>query len=161
MVQAYNRSSQMTATPYPVSPRSASGFLKPVFSALQKRALGASITFGSVFVLGLMGICWQVYHLIPEEILHDVFAVDGVWTALIIAILWIALAIGTTGAAAMIFVRHHVSGPAAELARTHEAIAKGDLSATYRPSASNVSVDRLTRQAHVQHACLCIGGACG
>jgi methyl-accepting chemotaxis protein len=145
MVQAYNRSSQMTATPYPVASRSASGFLKPVFSVLQKRALGTSITFGSVFVLGLAAIAWQVYHLIPEEILRDVFAVNGVGTALIIAVLWITIAIATTAAAALIFVRHHVSGPAAELARTHEAISKGDLSSTYRPSASNTSVDRLTR----------------
>src|SRR5678816_1735632 len=127
----------MTATPYPVAPRSASGFLKPVFSVLQKRALGTSITFGSVFVLGLAAIAWQVYHLIPEEILRDVFAVSGVGTALIIAVLWITIAIATTAAAALIFVRHHVSGPAAELARTHEAIAKGDLSSSYRPSASN------------------------
>jgi len=145
MVQAYNRSSQMTATPYPVAPRSASGFLRPVFSVLQKRALGTSITFGSVFVLGLAAIAWQIYHLIPEEILRDVFAVSGVGTALIIAVLWITIAIATTAAAALIFVRHHVSGPAAELARTHEAISKGDLSSTYRPSASNTSVDRLTR----------------
>jgi len=73
----------MTATPLPIAPRSASGFLKPVFSALQRRALRASILFGSVFLIGLVAICWQIYHLIPEVILHDVFAVDGVVVALI------------------------------------------------------------------------------
>ncbi len=135
----------MTATPLPIAPRSASGFLKPVFSALQRRALRASILFGSVFLIGLVAICWQIYHLIPEEILRDVFAVDGVVVALVIAFLWITVALAATAGAALIFVRQHVSGPAAELARTHEAIAKGDLSSAYKPSASNVSVDRLTR----------------
>jgi methyl-accepting chemotaxis protein len=116
-----------------------------VFSALQRRALRASLLFGSVFLLGLLAISWQVYHLIPEEILRDVFAVDGVVVALVIALLWITVALAATAGAAMIFVRQHVSGPATELARTHEAIAKGDLSSVYKPSASNVSVDRLTR----------------
>ncbi|HEV7596535.1 MAG TPA: methyl-accepting chemotaxis protein [Gemmatimonadaceae bacterium] len=135
----------MTATPLPIAPRSASGFLKPVFSALQRRALRASLLFGSVFLVGLVAIGWQIYHLIPEEILRDVLAVDGVVVALIIAFLWITVALAATAGAAMIFVRQHVSGPAAELARTHEAIAKGDLSSIFKPSASNVSVDRLTR----------------
>ena len=135
----------MTATPLPIAPRSASGFLKPVFSALQRRALRASILFGSVFLIGLVAICWQIYHLIPEVILRDVFAVDGVVVALVIAFVWITVALAATAGAALIFVRQHVSGPAAELARTHEAIAKGDLSSAYKPSASNVSVDRLTR----------------
>jgi len=135
----------MTATPLPIAPRSASGFLKPVFSALQRRALRASILFGSVFLIGLVAICWQIYHLIPEVILRDVFAVDGVVVALVIAFVWITVALAATAGAALIFVRKHVSEPAAELARTHEAIAKGDLSSAYKPSASNVSVDRLTR----------------
>ncbi len=135
----------MTATPLPIARRSASGFLKPVFSALQRRALRASLLFGSVFLVGLLAIAWQIYHLIPEEILRDVLAVDGVVLALIIAFLWITVALAATAGAAMIFVRQHVSGPATELARTHEAIAKGDLSSFYKPSASNVSVDRLTR----------------
>ena len=135
----------MTATPLPIAPRSASGFLKPVFSALQRRALRASILFGSVFLIGLVAICWQIYHLIPEEILRDVFAVDGVVVALVIAFLWITVALAATAGAALIFVRKHVSEPAAELARTHEAIARGDLSSAYKPSVSNVSVDRLSR----------------
>lgn len=135
----------MTATPLPIVPRSATGFLKPVFSALQRRALTTSIGFGSVFLIGLIGICWQIYHLIPHEILHNLLAVDGVPVAITIAFLWIAVAIAAMAGAALIFVRQHVSGPAAQLALTHEAIARRDLSSTYRPSASNVSVDRLTR----------------
>jgi methyl-accepting chemotaxis protein len=135
----------MTAAPLSIAPRSATGFLKPVFSALQRRALAASIAFGSVFLAGLIAICWQVYHLIPREILQNLLAVDGIALALVIAFLWITVAIVAMAGAALIFVRQHVSGPAAELARTHEAIARGDLSSTYRPSASNVSVDRLTR----------------
>ena len=135
----------MTATPLPLPPRSASGFLKPVFSALQRRALRTSIVFGSVFLIGLVVICWQIYRLVPAGTRADVLAVDGVVYALIIAFLWIAVALTATAAAALIFVRQHVSGPAAELARTHEAIAKGDLSSIYNPSASNRAVDRLTR----------------
>src|SRR5436190_14696748 len=135
----------MTATPLPIAPRSSSGFLKPVFSALQRRALGTSIVFGSVFLIGLVAICWQIYRLIPPGTLAELLSVDGVATAVIIAFLWIAVALGATAAAALIFVRQHVSGPAAELARTHEAIAKGDLSSIYKPGASNRAVDRLTR----------------
>jgi methyl-accepting chemotaxis protein len=135
----------MTAAPLPIVPRSASGFLKPVFSALQRRALTASIGFGSVFLAGLATICWQIYHLIPHPLLRDLLAVDGFPVAVGIAFLWITVAMIATAGAALIFVRQHVSGPAAELARTHEAIARGDLSSTYRPLASNISVDRLTR----------------
>jgi len=69
----------------------------------------------------------------------------GVDVALAIAALWIAVALATTVSAALIFVRQHVTGPAAELARTHEAIAKGDLSGNYSPSVSNRAVDRLSR----------------
>jgi methyl-accepting chemotaxis protein len=135
----------MTATPLPIATRSSSGFLKPLFSALQRRALGTSIVFGSVFLIGLVAICWQIYRLIPPGTLAELLSVDGVTTAVIIAFLWIAVALGATTAAALIFVRQHVSGPAAALARTHEAIARGDLSSTYNPSASNRAVDRLTR----------------
>ncbi|MFL5593573.1 MAG: methyl-accepting chemotaxis protein [Gemmatimonadaceae bacterium] len=135
----------MTATPLRLAPRSSSGFLKPVFSALQRRALRTSILFGSVFLIGLGAICRQVYYLIPAATRAELLAVNGMVIALIIAGAWIAVALGATAAAAMIFVRQHVSGPAAELARTHEAIAKGDLSSTYNPAASNHAVDRLTR----------------
>ena len=149
----------MTATPLPVAhrpppsrpPRSrpdltpSSGFLKPVFSALQRRALRASIGFGIVFVAGLTAISWQLYKLIPAGIRGELFAVNGVMVALLIAFLWIAVALTATITAALIFVRQHVSGPAADLARTHEAIAKGDLSSIYNPGVSNKAVDRLTR----------------
>ncbi|MFL5556844.1 MAG: methyl-accepting chemotaxis protein [Gemmatimonadaceae bacterium] len=135
----------MTATPLPIAQRSSSGFLKPVFSALQRRALRTSIVFGSVFLIGLGAICRQIYYLIPAGTRAELLAVNGIVIALIIAGAWIAVALGATAAAAMIFVRQHVSGPAAELARTHEAIAKGDLSSTYNPEASNRAVDRLTR----------------
>ena len=135
----------MTATPLPATSRSSSGFLKPVFSALQRRALKASILFGSVFLIGLGAILYQAYRLIPTGTREEVLAVGGVVPAFVIALLWIAVALVTTIAAALIFVRQHVSGPAAELARTHEAIAKGDLSGVYNPGMSNRSVDRLTR----------------
>jgi methyl-accepting chemotaxis protein len=134
----------MTATQIPLVSRPA-GLLKPVFSALQRRALGTSVLFGSVFLAGLAVICWQIYRQIPFGTRQDLMAVGGVQIAFTIAVLWIAVALITTGAAAHIFVAQHVSGPAAELARTHEAIAKGDLRGNYNPSASNRAVDRLSR----------------
>jgi methyl-accepting chemotaxis protein len=135
----------MTATPLPLASRSQAGLLRPVFSALQRRALGTGIAFGSTFVIGLGAICWQVYRQIPLATRQDLLSVTGIGVAIGIAALWIGVALGTTIWAALIFVRQHVSGPAAELARTHEAIAKGDLSGSYSPSASNKTVDRLTR----------------
>jgi methyl-accepting chemotaxis protein len=135
----------MTATPLPLAPRASSGLLKPVFSALQRRALATSIAFGSVFLIGLGGICWQIYRQIPSGTRQELLSMAGVNTALAIAALWIAVALTTTVSAALIFVRQHVTGPAAELARTHEAIAKGDLSGSYSPSVSNRAVDRLSK----------------
>ncbi len=135
----------MTATPLPIASYSPAGFLKPLFTALQRRAIRVTILFGSVFLIGLGAICWQIYRLLPAETRHDVLGTEGFSTALIIAFFWIAVALIATGAAAIIFVRQHVSGPAAELARVHEAVAKGDLSGAYKPSVGNVSVDRLTR----------------
>jgi methyl-accepting chemotaxis protein len=135
----------MTASPFPISRRAAAGFLKPVFSALQRQVIKASVLFGLVFLIGLGAICWQMYRLLPAETRQEIQAVAGFNTAFIIACLWIAVALVTTAAAAIIFVRQHVSGPAAELARIHEAIASGDLSSAYQPSAGNAAVDRLTR----------------
>lgn len=135
----------MTATPLPIAPRSPAGFLKPVFTALQRRAMKASLLFGSAFLVGLGAICWQMYQLLPAELRRELLGVAGFDTALIIACLWVAVALLAIASAAIIFVRQHVSGPAAELARVHEAVAKGDLSSVYRPLAGNTSVDRLTR----------------
>ncbi|HET6761627.1 MAG TPA: methyl-accepting chemotaxis protein [Gemmatimonadaceae bacterium] len=136
---------KMTVTPLPIASHSSTGFFKPVFSALQRRALNASILFGTVFFVGLVAICWQMYHLLPAETRHNVLGVAGFSTALLIAFLWVSVALIATAAAAIIFVRQHVSGPAAELARVHEAVAQGDLSSGFKPSVGNAAVDRLTR----------------
>ncbi|MBW8839901.1 MAG: methyl-accepting chemotaxis protein [Gemmatimonadetes bacterium] len=112
---------------------------------MQRRALRASIGFGAAFIVGLGAISWQLYHLIPAAVRAELFAVNGVVVALAMAFLWIVVALAATITAALIFVRQHVSGPAADLARTHEAIAKGDLSSIYKPGISNRAVDRLTR----------------
>src|SRR5204862_1972352 len=133
----------MTATPLPTIPRAASGFLKPVFSALQRRALRTSIVFASVFLVGLGAICWQLYHLIPVATAAEVLAVDGVATALIIASLWFAVALAATAMAAVIFVRQHVSGTAAEPERYHEAIEQGDHTNVLSPLHSNKPHGRL------------------
>jgi methyl-accepting chemotaxis protein len=135
----------MTATPLPIAPRSPTGFLKPVFSALQRRALTASILFGTVFLVGLVAICWQMYRLLPAETRQDLLSTAGFTSALLIAFIWISVALIATASAAIIFVKQHVSGPAAELARIHEAVATGDLSSGYKPSVANAAVDRLTR----------------
>jgi methyl-accepting chemotaxis protein len=135
----------MTATPLPIASRTASGFLKPVFSTLQRRVIKASLLFGSVFLVGLAAICWQIYHLLPAETRQAVMEVGGFNTALVIACLWVAVSLLASASAAIIFVRQHVSRPAAELARVHEAVAKGDLSSVYKPLAANASVDRLRR----------------
>ena len=135
----------MTATPISIVTRSASGFFKPVFSGLQRRVINATIVFGSVFLVGLAAICWQMYRLLPADTRHDVLGIAGFSNALLIAFVWVAVAMIATGSVAIIFVRQHVSGPAAELARVHEAVAKGDLSSGYKPSVANASVDRLTR----------------
>ena len=77
----------MTATRVPLVSRSATGFLKPMFSALQRRALQTSIVFGSVFLIGLAVITWQIYRLIPAGTRNELLGVDGVPIALVIAVL--------------------------------------------------------------------------
>jgi methyl-accepting chemotaxis protein len=136
----------MTATPLPIALHSAVDFSKPVFSALQRRVIRVTIVCGSLFLVGLATICWQMYHVLPAETRNDVLSISGFTTALITAFLWIALALIATALAAIIFVRRHVSGPTAELARVHEAVAKGDLSSAsaYKPSVASASGDRLT-----------------
>lgn len=135
----------MTATHLPIVPRSAAGLLKPVFSSLQLRALRATLIYGSVLLVGLAIICAQVYRLLPPETRVDALAIEGVRTTLWIALVWLLAALIVAAAAMVSFLRQHVSGPATELARMHEAVAKGDLSSTYRPSVSNAAVDRLTQ----------------
>ena len=97
----------MTATPIPI-PRSAAGFLKPMFSVLQRRVIKASVLFGLVFLVGLAAISWQIYHLLPATTRQEMQSVAGFNTALIIACLWIAVALIATASAAIIFVRQHV-----------------------------------------------------
>lgn len=134
----------MTATHYPVAPRSASGLLNPVFSGLQLRALRTALGWGTMFFLGLGLITAQLYSMLPPEVVSSLLAVAGVRTGLGILLVWIVGAVVLTTGLMLVFIRQHVSGPAAELSRVHEAVARGELSATYRPGVSNAVVDRLT-----------------
>ena len=141
----------MTATHFPVAPRTpsapvpAAGLLKPIFSGLQLRALRMGFAFGTVFFFGLGLIVAQLYTLMPVDVRNEVLLVPGVRTALWITALWLFAALVTTIAMMLAFIRRHVSGPASELARMHEAVGRGDLSATYKPAVSNSAIDRLTQ----------------
>ena len=135
----------MTATPFPIAARSSSGLLNPMFSSLQLRALRSAFAFGTVFFLGLALIVAQLYSLMPAETRNAVLSVAGVKTALWITVAWLVAALITTTAMMLAFIRRHVSGPAAELARMHEAVGRGDLSTVYKPGVSNSVADRLTQ----------------
>lgn len=135
----------MTATPFPIAPRASSGLLNPVFSGLQLRALRSAFAFGMVFLFGLALILAQIHSMLPPEVTNGVLSVAGVRAALLIAALWLLAALATTAVMMLAFIRRHVSGPAAELARMHEAVGRGDLSAVYKPAVSNAVVDRLTQ----------------
>ena len=135
----------MTATHYPMSPRASSGLLNPVFSGLQIRALRSALGFGLMFFLGLGLITAQLYSMIAEDDMQSMLAVAGVRNGLWILAIWILAAVAFTIGLMITFIRRHVSGPAAELSRVHEAVARGDLSAVYSPMVSNAVVDRLTQ----------------
>jgi methyl-accepting chemotaxis protein len=135
----------MTATHLPIPSRASAGLLKPVFSSLQLRALKMAFAFGMVFFLGLALILVQMYQLMPAAVRSDALSEPGVRTALWIAALWLLAALITTAVMMLAFLRRHVTNPAAELAMMHEAVGRGDLSATYKPSAANAVVDRLTQ----------------
>lgn len=126
-------------------PRASAGLLKPVFSSLQLRALRLVFAFGTVFFLGLALIVAQMYALLPLEARDAALDVLGVRVALWIAAAWLLGALVTTAWMMLAFLRRHVTGPAGELALMHEAVGRGDLSATYKPSAANAVVDRLTQ----------------
>lgn len=135
----------MTATHFPIAPRSGSGLLNPVFSSLQLRALREAFAFGMVFFLGLGLIVAQLYTMLPTEMRNAVLSVAGVRTGLWIVVAWLVAALITTAAMMLAFIRRHVSGPAAELARMHEAVGRGDLSTVFAPGVNNAVVDRLTQ----------------
>ena len=135
----------MTATPFPIAPHASAGLLKPIFSSLQLRALRLTFAFGTVFLLGLALIIAQLYQLLPAETRNEALAHVGVRMALWIAAAWLLGAFVVTAVMMLAFLRRHVTGPAAELALMHEAVGRGDLSATYKPSAANAVVDRLTQ----------------
>lgn len=135
----------MTATHLPIPSRASAGLLKPVFSSLQLRALRMAFAFGTVFFLGLALILAQMYQLMPAAVRTQALSEPGVRTALWIAALWLLAALVTTAVMMLAFLRRHVTNPAAELALMHEAVGRGDLSATYKPSAANAVVDRLTQ----------------
>lgn len=134
----------MTATHYPVASRPASGLLNPVFSGLQLRALRTALGWGTMFFLGLGLITAQLYSMLPPEVVSNLLSVAGVRTGLAILLVWVVGAVVLMTGLMLVFIRRHVSGPAAELSRVHEAVARGELNATYRPSVSNAVVDRLT-----------------
>ena len=97
-----------------------------------------------MFFLGLGLITAQLYSMLPPEVVSSLLAVAGVRTGLGILLVWIVGAVVLTTGLMLVFIRQHVSGPAAELSRVHEAVARGELTATYRPAVSNAVVDRLT-----------------
>jgi len=135
----------MTATHYPIASRSSSGLLNPVFSGLQLRALRTALGFGLMFFLGLGLIVAQLHSMVAAEDMQSMLAVAGVKTGLWILAVWTFAAVALAVGLMLAFIRRHVSGPAAELSRVHEAIARGDLSAAYTPLVSNAVVDRLTQ----------------
>jgi methyl-accepting chemotaxis protein len=103
------------------------------------------LAFGTVFFFGLGLIVAQLYTLMPADVRNEVLSVAGVPAALWITALWLFAALVTTIWMMLAFIRRHVSGPASELARMHEAVGRGDLSATYKPAVSNSAIDRLTQ----------------
>ena len=122
---------KMTATPLPIAPRTSSGFLKPVFSALQRRAIKASLLFGSVFLAALVAICWQMYHLLPTATRQDVLSVAGFSTALLIAFSGFRWR-RRHSLGRVIFVKQHVSGPQRSWPSSRSG-RQGDLSSATNP----------------------------
>ena len=127
-----------------MAPRTASGLLSPVFSGLQLRALRTALGFALMFFLGLVVIVAQLYGMVTDGGAESLLSSAGVRAALWILALWIFSAVVLAIGMMLAFIRRHVSGPAAELSRVHEAVARGDLSAAYTPLVSNAVVDRLT-----------------
>src|SRR5688572_32784203 len=100
----------MTATPFPIAPRSASGLLNPVFSSLQLRALRTAFAFGTVFFLGLGLIVTQIYSLLPAEMRGAILELAGVRTVLLIAALWLFCALIPSPCRMLAFFRWRLSG---------------------------------------------------
>ena len=125
--------------------RSASGLLNPVLSGLQLRALRTALGFALIFFLGLVVIVAQLYSVVAEDAIQGMLSDAGFRNGLWILALWVFGAVALTIGMMLAFIRRHVSGPAAELSRVHEAVARGDLSAVYSPLVSNAVVDRLTQ----------------
>ncbi|MBA3467812.1 MAG: methyl-accepting chemotaxis protein [Gemmatimonadaceae bacterium] len=135
----------MTATSYSPPPRNAAaGLLKPLLGKLQLRALRIVVIFGVVFLGGLILFLIRLTSLLTPDLRASLLSVDGVPSTLFLALLWLVGSVIVTSAIILSFIKRHVSGPAAELARIHEAVAGGDLSVAYAPGLRNAEVDRLS-----------------
>lgn len=135
----------MTAPTIPAPPKnSALGLLKPLLGRLQRRALRIVVIFAVVFLGGIVLFLIRLATLVTPDLRATLLAVDGVPMTLLLALLWLVGSVVVTSAIILSFIQRHVSGPAAELARIHHAVAAGDLSVVYAPGMRNAEVDRLS-----------------
>src|SRR5438105_8126545 len=143
----------MTTAPIEIAPRATSGgLLRPMLSMLQRRALRNIAAFVIVFIAGLALILWYARLQLTPELRTSILDSEGVPTALVVAVLWIAAGILVASLLALSFIRRQVTNPVAELARLSEAIGEGQLSLPFRPSSKNDEVGRLSRATAVMIA---------
>jgi methyl-accepting chemotaxis protein len=129
-----------------LAPRATTGgFLRPMLSKLQQRALLNIIAFALIFLIGLALILLYLHVHLTPDLRQSILSSDGVPLAIILAGLWIGAAILAGGVLVLLFIRRQVTTPIAELARLSEAVGAGQVGVPFRPSTSRDEVGRLSR----------------
>jgi methyl-accepting chemotaxis protein len=121
------------------------GILGPLFRVLQRHAAFAIIFAISAVHVGIGWLAYRLFHLLSPDVQRAFLASTDVRWTIVVGAVWMVSMLVLASALVLRLVNAHVSAPIAELAKVSEAVANGELSVPFMPSAANNDVGRLSR----------------
>jgi methyl-accepting chemotaxis protein len=121
------------------------GYLAPTVGFFQKHAAFAVVFSISIGQFGIGWIAYRLFHLLSPDVQRAFLASDDVRWTLLVGAVWV---VGLLILASVFLVRtttSQVNAPIAELANVSEAVANGDLTIPFAPSAKSTEIGRLSR----------------
>lgn len=129
----------------PVVDVKSAGFMSPLIGMLQRQAAVVIIVALAVFHVGIGWVAFRLFDVLPLAAQEAFIASSEVRSILLIGGAWILGLLVIASWYVLRLINRHVTMPVAELARMSEAVASGELSIPFTPSAVNSEVGRLSR----------------
>jgi methyl-accepting chemotaxis protein len=129
----------------PIVDVKAASFFSPVAGMLQRKAAAVMVLSLTIFHVGIAWILYRLFNVLSPETRQAFMASPAVRSTLEFAAVWVVGLLLLACLFVLRLIERQVTQPVAELARVSEAVASGELSATFTPSRVNSEVGRLSR----------------